>query len=95
MPDLGGALARELGGARTICWALVLSLPLTLPVALGSALMHPPRAGGPAWAAFGYLTVVSMFLGFFGVLKITLESWARLARVFGWRSVKERSAEAR
>jgi drug/metabolite transporter (DMT)-like permease len=61
----GGALARELGGARTICWALVLSLPLTLPVALGSALMHPPRAGGPAWAAFGYLTVVSMFLGFF------------------------------
>ena len=28
----GGALARELGGARTISWALVLSLPLTIPV---------------------------------------------------------------
>ncbi|MFI5890271.1 DMT family transporter [Actinoplanes sp. NPDC051513] len=61
----GGALARELGGARTICWALVLSLPVTLPVALGAALVHPPRAGGAAWAAFGYVTVVSMFLGFF------------------------------
>jgi drug/metabolite transporter (DMT)-like permease len=61
----GGALARELGGARTICWALIVSLPLTLPVALASALMHPPRAGGPAWAAFGYVTAISMFLGFF------------------------------
>jgi len=36
----------------------------------------------------------AIFLGFFGVLKITLESWARVARVFGWRSVKERSTEA-
>src|SRR6185436_16156309 len=28
----GGRLSRELGGARTICWALLLSLPLTLPI---------------------------------------------------------------
>jgi drug/metabolite transporter (DMT)-like permease len=61
----GGALARELGGARTICWALVVSLPATLPIALAAALTHPPRAGLHAWAAFGYVTVVSMFLGFF------------------------------
>ncbi|SBT41679.1 DMT family transporter [Micromonospora auratinigra] len=61
----GGALARELGGARTICWALLLSLPATLPVTLLAGFAHPPRAGGTAWAAFGYLTVVSMFLGFF------------------------------
>ena len=27
----GGALSRELGGWQTICWALVLSLPLTVP----------------------------------------------------------------
>lgn len=37
----GGALARELGGARTICWALLLSLPATLPIAAVAALAHP------------------------------------------------------
>jgi drug/metabolite transporter (DMT)-like permease len=61
----GGALARELGGARTICWALLLALPVTLPITLAAALQDPPRAGSHGWAAFGYLTVVSMFLGFF------------------------------
>ncbi|GIG88339.1 DMT family transporter [Plantactinospora endophytica] len=61
----GGALARELGGARTICWALLLSLPVTGPVTAVAALADPPRADGVAWSAFGYLTVVSMFLGFF------------------------------
>ncbi|MCU7730487.1 DMT family transporter [Actinoplanes sp. KI2] len=61
----GGALARELGGARTICWSLILALPATLPIALVAAFRHPPAAGGEAWAGFGYVTVVSMFLGFF------------------------------
>ncbi|WP_432826570.1 DMT family transporter [Dactylosporangium sp. CA-092794] len=63
----GGALSRELGGARTICWALVLALPVTIPVTALSALHHPPHATTPAaaWAGLGYLTVVSMFLGFF------------------------------
>jgi drug/metabolite transporter (DMT)-like permease len=61
----GGALARELGGARTICWALLLSAPVTLPITLVAASVHPPRAGAAAWSAFGYLTAISMFLGFF------------------------------
>jgi drug/metabolite transporter (DMT)-like permease len=61
----GGALARELGGARTICWSLLLALPVTLPIALVAALRHPPTAGGEAWAGFAYVTVISMFLGFF------------------------------
>jgi drug/metabolite transporter (DMT)-like permease len=61
----GGALSRELGGARTICWALIVALPVTAPIAVTSALLAPPQAGAAAWAAFGYLTVVSMFLGFF------------------------------
>lgn len=58
----GGALARELGGARTICWALLIALPVTLPITL---VTLPARAGAHSWAAFGYLTVISMFLGFF------------------------------
>ncbi|MDG4772513.1 DMT family transporter [Solwaraspora sp. WMMD792] len=61
----GGALARELGGARTICWALLLSLPATVVVTLAVSVVRPPRAEALTWSAFGYLTVVSMFLGFF------------------------------
>ncbi len=61
----GGALARDLGGARTICWALLIALPVTAPVTILAAIATPPHADGPGWAAFGYLTVVSMFLGFF------------------------------
>ncbi|MEU4771411.1 DMT family transporter [Micromonospora sp. NPDC023644] len=61
----GGALARELGGARTICWALLLSLPVTVPVMVVAAVAAPPHADTVAWSAFGYLTLVSMFLGFF------------------------------
>ncbi|MBV1855305.1 DMT family transporter [Catellatospora tritici] len=61
----GGALARELGGARTICWALIVALPVTVPVTALAAVVHPPHASATAWAGFGYVTVISMFLGFF------------------------------
>jgi drug/metabolite transporter (DMT)-like permease len=61
----GGALARELGGARTISWALVLSLPLTVVVTVVVALITPPDPDATAWFGFGYQAVVSMFLGFF------------------------------
>lgn len=60
----GGALARELGGARTICWALVLALPVTVPLAV--VMAHGLAvAGATAWLGFAYLTVISQFLGFF------------------------------
>lgn len=61
----GGALARDLGGARTISWALVMSLPLTLPVTAGAALATGLQAGTSAWLGFAYVAVFSMFLGFF------------------------------
>ncbi|MGW0517577.1 DMT family transporter [Crossiella sp. NPDC003009] len=62
----GGALARDLGGARTICWALVISLPLTVPLTVFSALPIAPAAvSWQAWASFAYVSLVSMFLGFF------------------------------
>jgi len=61
----GGALARELGGARTICWALVLSLPATVTVAAVAVASTGASAGAPALAGFAYVSVVSMFLGFF------------------------------
>jgi drug/metabolite transporter (DMT)-like permease len=61
----GGALARELGGWRVICWALVLSAPLTIPVALVAAAGSDLHASADAWLGFAYVTVVSAFLGFF------------------------------
>ncbi|MFJ5990832.1 DMT family transporter [Lentzea sp. NPDC092896] len=59
----GGALSRELGGARTVCWALVVSLPVTIPVSLYTADFS--RADGVVWLSFAYVSLISMFLGFF------------------------------
>ncbi len=61
----GGALARELGGWRVICWALVLALPVLVPVVALSVGAHVPQASPRAWLGFGYVSLVSMFLGFF------------------------------
>ncbi|WP_232248486.1 DMT family transporter [Streptacidiphilus rugosus] len=61
----GGLLARQLGAWQTISWALVLSSPLMLLLTLFSMRQHPPTGTPLQWAAFGYLGVVSMFLGFF------------------------------
>jgi drug/metabolite transporter (DMT)-like permease len=61
----GGLLARELGPWQTVSWALVLSAPLMVALATVSVLREPPSATPVEWAAFAYLAVVSMFLGFF------------------------------
>ncbi|WP_020674064.1 DMT family transporter [Amycolatopsis nigrescens] len=61
----GGLLARELGAWQTVSWALVLAAPLMM-VLTGVSMVRQPPSGTPVeWAAFGYLAVVSMFLGFF------------------------------
>src|SRR5512142_805186 len=39
----GGALARTVGGWRVICWALVLALPVTVPVTVVALALRPPR----------------------------------------------------
>jgi drug/metabolite transporter (DMT)-like permease len=59
----GGALARDLGGAKTVCWALVVSLPVTVPISL--VTMDFSRADGSALFGFAYVALISMFLGFF------------------------------
>jgi len=61
----GGALAREMGGWRVICWALVLSAPVLAPVVVWQAARTGLDAGLDAWLGFAYLSVFSMFLGFF------------------------------
>jgi drug/metabolite transporter (DMT)-like permease len=61
----GGLLARELGAWQTVSWALVLCAPPMLALTLLSAARDSPQATPTQWAAFAYLAVVSMFLGFF------------------------------
>ncbi len=61
----GGLLSRELGSWQTVSWALVVAAPVMIVLATVSAVQHPPQATPVEWAAFGYLAVVSMFLGFF------------------------------
>ncbi len=59
----GGALSRTLGGPQTICWALLLALPLSLPLAI--AFGPSGHVGTDAWLGFAYVSLFSMFLGFF------------------------------
>lgn len=61
----GGLLSRELGAWQTISWALVVVAPLMVVVAAVATVARPPAASGTEWAAFAYLAVVSMYLGFF------------------------------
>jgi drug/metabolite transporter (DMT)-like permease len=48
---------------HVICWVLVLSLPVTLPATLATWPIRP--ASLAAWGGFAYVTVFSMWLGFF------------------------------
>jgi drug/metabolite transporter (DMT)-like permease len=48
---------------QVICWVLVLALPVTLPVMLVAWPGSAVRAS--AWGGFAYVTLFSMWLGFF------------------------------
>jgi drug/metabolite transporter (DMT)-like permease len=61
----GTRLAKELGSWRVICYALIISLPVTLPITLLYAEMNSQYNALPAWIGFIYVSVISMFLGFF------------------------------
>jgi len=89
----GGALARELGGWQTICWALVLSMPFVAPFAVAAAVTGDLSGGTDAWLGFAYVSLVSMFLGFFawyaglargGVAKIGQVQLAQPLLTLGW-----------
>lgn len=60
----GATLSRRLGGWQVISWALVLSLPVMLAL----ALVAPPADWGAiplkAWIGLGYVAVFSMLIGF-------------------------------
>ena len=59
----GARLSQHMRAEHVICWALVLALPLTLPLAVASWPVAPLKT--TAWWGFAYLAVFSMWLGFF------------------------------
>ncbi len=62
----GAVLTKEIGGWQTISWALIVALPLTLPVAAVALALHgidQPQFSN--WAGLAYVSLFSMYLGFF------------------------------
>lgn len=82
----GGRLARELGGWRVICWALILAAPFLAPpvllVVARDGLAAWRDAGPSAWLGFAYVALVSMFLGFFAWYRgLALGGVARVGQI--------------
>ena len=59
----GARVSATVPAEQVICWVLAASLPLTGPVMLATWPDSPVRLA--AWGGFAYVTVFSMWLGFF------------------------------
>nr|WP_316642697.1 EamA family transporter [uncultured Roseateles sp.] len=59
----GARLSQQMTPEQVISWVLVLSLPITVPVALWTWPVQPVAPS--AWGGFLYVSVFSMWLGFF------------------------------
>jgi drug/metabolite transporter (DMT)-like permease len=59
----GARLSKDMTAEQVICWVLVLSLPITVPLAV---MTRPTAPIAPAaWAGFAYVSLFSMWIGFF------------------------------
>jgi drug/metabolite transporter (DMT)-like permease len=78
----GGLLAREIGSWQTVSWALVLSAPLMLTLSGVAVARQAPSGTAVEWACFGYLSAVSMYLGFFAWYRgLAIGPMARVSQV--------------
>jgi drug/metabolite transporter (DMT)-like permease len=80
----GGRLARELGGWRAICWALIIAAPLVAIPVLWNLIQHgiPSAPSLSAWIGLAYVSVFSMFLGFFAWYRgLALGGIARISQL--------------
>lgn len=60
----GAKLSKTLGGWQVISWALVLSLPLTLPLFYIYFPENSHAVSFRGWFGLGYISLFSMFIGF-------------------------------
>ena len=78
----GGNLSRKLGGWQVICWALVVALPLTLPLTIYFARGVTGSESTQSWLCFLYLAVMSQLIGFFAWNKgLAMGGVARVGQV--------------
>ncbi len=61
----GAKLSAKFGAVNTICWVLIIALPLTLPLSLWLMPTEPAQFKASAWAGFVYVSLFSQFIGFF------------------------------
>jgi len=62
---IGARLSRTMGGWQVICWATVISLPITFPVGLWSMQGAFAVDSIIAWGCFFYTAFFSQLIGFF------------------------------
>ncbi|CCE04514.1 conserved membrane hypothetical protein [Bradyrhizobium sp. STM 3843] len=60
----GAKLSRRLGGWQVMSWALLLSLPITLALAIAALPASWDTIGGGAWTGLAYVSVFSSLIGF-------------------------------
>jgi drug/metabolite transporter (DMT)-like permease len=78
----GARLSQTMGGQQVISWALVLSMPLLLPLTIWLGWKYGVSASPRAWIGFGYVSLFSMFIGFFFWYKgLALGGIARVGQV--------------
>jgi drug/metabolite transporter (DMT)-like permease len=77
-----GRLSRQMPGWEVISWALVLSLPITIPVSIWLMPSDFSAVRASAWLGFAYAAVMSMYLGFFPwIAGLALGGVARVSQV--------------
>jgi drug/metabolite transporter (DMT)-like permease len=60
----GAVVARTLGGSRTLCWALVLSAPLSVPITAIRLAQTGAHLHADALFGLAYVSCISVFLAF-------------------------------
>ena len=78
----GGRLSQVMGGQQVISWALIVSMPILAPITAWLAWHYGLSASPRAWAGFAYVSLFSMFIGFFFWYKgLALGGIARVGQV--------------
>ncbi|MEK8048659.1 DMT family transporter [Ideonella sp. DXS22W] len=77
----GARITPALGAERVICWVTLAALPVTLPLALWSGAQQPAFGSvvPSAWAGFAYVSLFSMWIGFFAWYRAL--AWGDAVRV--------------
>ena len=78
----GAVLSRTVGSWQVICWSLILSTPVLLPIVWQHLPSNFSSISSNAWIGFLYVSIFSMFLGFFAWYRgLALGGVARIGQI--------------